>query len=268
MKSCEKAYLQMNLRLDGILPPEENTALEQHLHTCAACRQRWEQLSTMTLLLKEAQEPVPEQLHSQIMTAIRQEQQQEKPAKPAQKHRFFSKRLMGAAASLAACGVLVFAATQFLHGGGKTMDAAACNTSGAYSSTNASRPGNYESADVLWGGSADDAETPALGDVYTSPTMMAPDLESGAKENTVEENKAGLSAVYLAWGRRDALPETLKARLTTCEVQGESYDCLELSPEEAAALLEELSPDFTLETAEDSTEETVNAVRILFRWEE
>lgn len=268
MKPCEKAYLQMNLRLDGMLPPEENAALEQHLHTCADCRQRWEQLSAMTLLLKEAQEPVPEQLHFRIMTAIRQEQQQEKPAKPARKHRFFNKRLVGAAASLAACGVLVFAATQFLHGSGKTMDDASCNTSGAYSSANSSRPGSYESAGVLWDGSADDAETPALGDVYTAPALMVPDLESTAKENTAEENKAGLSAAYLAWGRRDALPETLEARLTTCEVQGEACDCLELSPEEAAALLEELSADFTLETAEDGTEETVDTVRILFRWEE
>ncbi len=34
MKTCKKAQLQMNRKLDGVLPPAEDAALQAHLSAC------------------------------------------------------------------------------------------------------------------------------------------------------------------------------------------------------------------------------------------
>ena len=59
MNGCQKARLQMSRKLDGVLPPAEDAALQAHLSACPACRTVWEQLCALQQCLREP-EPVPE----------------------------------------------------------------------------------------------------------------------------------------------------------------------------------------------------------------
>jgi predicted anti-sigma-YlaC factor YlaD len=51
MPNCEVYRQWMSLKLDGLLPSDQERSLEAHLATCAACRAEWEALQFVSCLL-------------------------------------------------------------------------------------------------------------------------------------------------------------------------------------------------------------------------
>ena len=53
MPNCQVYRRWMSLKLDRLLTPEQERALQAHLETCAACRAEWEALQFVSRLLAE-----------------------------------------------------------------------------------------------------------------------------------------------------------------------------------------------------------------------
>lgn len=264
MNGCQKARLQMSRKLDGVLPPSEDAALQAHLSACPACRTAWEQLCALQQCLREP-EPVPETLHSAVMARIaqaRQEPGQKRPARSGARRKKWIPALAGAAA----CGVLVVGAVRFgLFRGAFSADNLSWSTGMAMAPSAADRDEDKSGSaglDGLWPEENMDALAP-------SPEMPAEPPETADRETASPESQqkstAASGADYLAQGPKEALPLWAAALLQPAE-EGEGYEWLTLEPEKLEAFTEELSQrGFTLEALREPPAD--GPVKIVFLWD-
>lgn len=129
MWNCEEALERISAELDGALPPEEQTALDEHLRSCAACRALRAELAGLHAALPVLDEiPAPEGFADSVMRAVSESAQE-----PADNVIPFSKKTRRspwkgwtAAAAAFAVVVLGIAAGNGAWGGfAKTVDSAA-----------------------------------------------------------------------------------------------------------------------------------------------
>ena len=201
MNGCQKARLQMSRKLDGVLPPAEDAALQAHLSACPACRTVWEQLCALQQCLREP-EPVPETLHGAVMARIAQARQE--PAQdPPQSRRARRRPWIPALAGVAACGVLVVGAARFgLFRGAFSAENLSWSTGMAMAPSAADRDDDKSGSagmDGFWPEENMDALAP-------SPEMPAEPPETADRETASPESQQKSSAAsgadYLAQGRR------------------------------------------------------------------
>ena len=264
MNGCQKARLQMSRKLDGVLPPAEDAALQAHLSACPACRTVWEQLCTLHQCLREP-EPVPETLHGAVMARIAQARQE--PAQdPPQSRRARRRPWIPALAGAAACGVLVVGAVRFgLFRGAFSADNLSWSTGMAMAPSAADRDDDKSGSaglDGLWPEENMDALAP-------SPEMPAEPPETADRETASPESQQKSSAAsgadYLAQGPKAALPLWAAALLQPAE-EGEDYEWLALEPEKLEAFTAELfQRGFTLEALREPPAE--GPVKIVFLWD-
>lgn len=263
MNACKKARLQLNKKLDGMLPPAEDAALQAHLSACPACRAAWEQLCVMQQCLREP-EPVPVELHASVMEQIARAQQE-----PVQKTSVRSgprrKAWIPALAGAAACGVLVLGAVRFgLFRGASSAENLSWSTGMAMAPSAAGRDDDKSysaDADGLWTDDVFDTLLPEA-----QQPAEAPDEETGATESA--QQKSGTEdrdADYLAQGPKAALPQWIAALLQPAE-EGEHDEWLALEPEKLKAFTEELSQcGFTIQALREPPAEDM--VKIVFLWD-
>lgn len=264
MKICEKAQLQMNRKLDGLLAPSEDAALQEHLSACPNCRAVWEQLCTLRQCLREPT-PTPAELHGAIMAKLawaQQEPEQKRPARSGARRKKWIPALAGAAA----CGVLVLGAVRLgLFRGASSADNLSWNTGMAMAPSAADRDDDKSGSaglDGLWPEENMDALAP-------SPEMPAEPPEPADRETASPESQQKSSAAsgadYLAQGPKAALPLWAAALLQPAE-EGEGYEWLALEPEKLEAFTAELSQrGFTLEALREPPAE--GPVKIVFLWD-
>lgn len=264
MNGCQKARLQMSRKLDGVLPPAEDAALQAHLSACPACRTVWEQLCALQQCLQEP-EPVPETLHGAVMARIAQARQE--PAQdPPQSQRARRRPWIPALAGVAACGVLVVGAVRFgLFRGAFSADNLSWSTGMAMAPSAADRDDDKSgSADMdgFWPEENMDALAPP-------PEMPAEPPETADRETASPESQqkstAASGADYLAQGPKAALPLCAAALLQPAE-GGEGYEWLTLEPEKLEAFTAVISQrGFTLEALREPPAE--GPVKIVFLWD-
>lgn len=97
--TCEQALEAISASLDGELSAQERVELESHLADCSQCAALMEELSGQSLLLRQLDCTVPEDLSARILARL---PDQTRP--PARKNRVIHWRRWG---TLAACLVLV-----------------------------------------------------------------------------------------------------------------------------------------------------------------
>lgn len=264
MNGCQKARLQMSRKLDGVLPPAEDAALQAHLSVCPACRTVWEQLCALQQCLQEP-EPVPETLHGAVMARIAQARQE--PAQdPPQSQRARRRPWIPALAGVAACGVLVVGAVRFgLFRGAFSADNLSWSTGMAMAPSAADRDEDKSGSagmDGFWPEENMDALAP-------SPEMPAEPPETADRETASPESQqkstAASGADYLAQGPKAALPLWAAALLQPAE-EGEGYEWLALEQEKLEAFTAELfQHGFTLEALREPPAE--GPVKIVFLWD-
>lgn len=268
MNGCQKARLQMSRKLDGVLPPAEDAALQAHLSACPACRTVWEQLCALQQCLREP-EPVPETLHSAVMARIAQARQE--PAQKASVRRGPRRKAwIPALAGVAACGVLVVGAVRFgLFRGASSAENLSWSTGMDTAPSAADRDEDKSGSagmDGLWFDAA--ADTDALSPSPSEPAEMpeTADRETASPESQQQKSSAaGSGADYLAQGPKAALPLWAAALLQPAE-EGEGYEWLTLEPEKLEAFTAELSQrGFTLETLQEPPAD--GPVKIVFLWD-
>ena len=264
MNGCQKARLQMSRKLDGVLPPAEDAALQAHLSACPACRTVWEQLCTLHQCLQEPT-PTPAELHGAIMAKLawaQQEPEQKRPARSGARR----KKWIPALAGVAACGVLVVGAARFgLFRGAFSADNLSWSTGMAMAPSAADRDDDKSGSagmDGFWPEENMDALAP-------SPEMPAEPPETADRETASPESQQKSSAAsgadYLAQGPKAALPLWAAALLQPAE-EGEGYEWLALEPEKLEAFTAELSQrGFTLEALREPPAE--GPVKIVFLWD-
>lgn len=264
MNGCQKARLQMSRKLDGVLPPAEDAALQAHLSACPACRTVWEQLCALQQCLREP-EPVPETLHGAVMARIAQARQE--PAQdPPQSRRARRRPWIPALAGVAACGVLVVGAVRFgLFRGTFSADNLSWSTGMAMAPSAADRDEDKSGSagmDGFWPEENMDALAPSP-EMPAEPPETA-DRETASPESQQKSSTAG-GADYLAQGPKAALPLWAAALLQPAE-EGEGYEWLTLEQEKLEAFTVELSQrGFTLEALREPPAE--GPVKIVFLWD-
>lgn len=123
MTSCEKFTDLISARLDGMITPEEEQKLEEHLACCPACRELAQQMSALHAAFPELEEiPAPAGFTQGVMAKIREEQPEPKVVPLTKRPRF--KTISGLAACLALCLVLYQTGMAGIIGGGRKSDAA------------------------------------------------------------------------------------------------------------------------------------------------
>ena len=123
MTSCEKFTDLISARLDGMITPEEEQKLEEHLACCPACRELAQQMSALHAAFPELEEiPAPAGFTQGVMAKIREEQPEPKVVPLTKRPRF--KTISGLAACLALCLVLYQTGMVGILGGGRKSDAA------------------------------------------------------------------------------------------------------------------------------------------------
>lgn len=265
MNGCQKARLQMSRKLDGVLPPAEDAALQAHLSACPACRTVWEQLCALQQCLREP-EPVPETLHGAVMARIAQARQE--PAQdPPQSRRARRRPWIPALAGAAACGILVVGAVRFgLFRGAFSADNLSWSTGMAMAPSAADRDEDKSgSADMdgLWPEENMDALAPSP-EMPAEPPETA-DRETVSPESQQQKSSAAGGADYLAQGPKAALPLWAAVLLQPAE-EGEGYEWLALELEKLEAFTVELSQrGFTLEALREPPAE--GPVKIVFLWD-
>lgn len=266
MKICKKAQLQMNRKLDGLLAPSEDAALQEHLSACPNCRAVWEQLCTLRQCLQEPT-PTPPELHGAIMAKLawtQQEPEQKRPARSGARRKKWIPALAGAAA----CGVLVLGAVRLgLFRGASSADNLSWNTGMAMAPSAAQQNESNSfsaGADGLWTEELD-ALSPEASEPADAPE--APKTEASPAEDLKEKSSTeDWGADYLAQGPKSALPQWIAALLQTVEKDGVSRDGLELEPEQLETFMEALSQrGFTIQALRELPAE--GSVHILFLWE-
>ena len=264
MNGCQKARLQMSRKLDGVLPPAEDAALQAHLSACPACRAVWEQLCALQQCLREP-EPVPETLHGAVMARIAQARQE--PAQdPPQSQRARRRPWIPALAGVAACVGLVVGAVRFgLFRGAFSADNLSWSTGMAMAPSAADRDDDKSGSaglDGLWPEENMDALAPPP-EMPEEPPETA-DRETASPESQ-QKSTAASGADYLAQGPKEALPLWAAALLQPAE-EGEGYEWLTLEPEKLGAFTEELSQrGFTLEALREPPAD--GPVKIVFLWD-
>lgn len=267
MNACEKAYLQMNLLLDGQLEPEQAQQLKAHLEHCKNCLETFAQLRAVTCLLREETEPVPETLHTSVMAAVQREREQgsQPSAMKPQKKRIFPKRLVKVLGGIAACAALVLM-LRAAFPGSKSADATmdVSNQNGF-----AMMVGPKENADdalyeTSGGAFADGEAPPETPESAPLPNLSAESAEIELPDDTLTKAAAHL---YYAEGYREALPAWAEAALSQCVVDNAVYDCVEISVDDAEEQLNDLIRcGFTLEA--DAENVDTECILVLFCWQE
>ncbi len=266
MNGCQKARLQMSRKLDGVLPPAEDAALQAHLSACPACRAVWEQLCALQQCLREP-EPVPETLHGAVMARIAQARQE--PAQnPPQSRRARRRPWIPALAGAAACGVLVVGAVRFgLFRGASSAENLSWSTGMDTAPSAADRDEDLSYAagmDGLWFDEAADTDALAPSEMPAEQPETA-DRETASPESQQQKSSAASGADYLAQGPKEALPLWAAALLQPAE-EGEGYEWLTLEREKLDAFTAELSQrGFTLEALREPPAE--GPVKIVFLWD-
>lgn len=135
MLNCNQCEMLCALVADGELSPEENEMLQEHLQTCAACRDYLAACNAMQDLWKQSEVLPPPNLHEHIMQGVRKEQ-----SVVVQKPHRLPRRGFLAVAGMAACVVLVLSGSLGSMLGKNAFTAISDMSSVAMDSTTASAP--------------------------------------------------------------------------------------------------------------------------------
>ena len=107
MNSCEYYQELISRLMDGEIGGDEHVALMEHLNSCSRCNAMYAVFHDLSDILSEEPEPLPENLHENIMAGVRR-------SAMIRKNRRLRRFGLSTALSAAACAVLVlFAATGF-----------------------------------------------------------------------------------------------------------------------------------------------------------
>ena len=107
MNSCEYYQELISRLMDGEISGDEHVALMEHLNSCSRCNAMYAVFHDLSDILSEEPEPLPENLHENIMAGVRR-------SAMIRKNRRLRRFGLSTALSAAACAVLVlFAATGF-----------------------------------------------------------------------------------------------------------------------------------------------------------
>ena len=110
--SCEACDLLIQLALDDLLERSQKEAMEQHLHSCPACRKKYEEFVAIRQAIRTP-EPLPEGLHEKILHFV-EEHTEEQAAPSLNKPPLAFRRPMKMLAGIAACALVLFCAARFL----------------------------------------------------------------------------------------------------------------------------------------------------------
>lgn len=112
MRSCEEFEVDISLKLDGMLEPEEEQALEEHLAHCPGCRQLARELEQLHAALPQLEElSAPDRFAEDVMGRIRALESKPKVVP------LFKRPQFKAVLGLAACVVLCIGLYQGGPGG-------------------------------------------------------------------------------------------------------------------------------------------------------
>ena len=107
MNSCEYYQELISRLMDGEIGGDEHVALMEHLNSCSRCNAMYAVFHDLSDILSEEPEPLPENLHENIMAGVRR-------SAMIKKNRRLRRFGLSTALGAAACAVLVlFAATGF-----------------------------------------------------------------------------------------------------------------------------------------------------------
>ncbi|WP_449291368.1 anti-sigma factor family protein [Oscillibacter ruminantium] len=277
MKICENYALLLDQFLDGELSKEDEALVREHLVTCPACAAYVADAMAIRAAFEDLDEiEVPEGLSDGVMAVIRAH------AAPRKKNH----RWMKAAASLAACAAIVFAAVRIIPFGA---------SSGTSAASAESAPMEARAGDVT-----DGVESPAearqqlTADSEMSDPLSSSNLESGQNSAPVsvepfalapnsaqdsgsgEAPKTAVGPMLSANLNSDAASYRKWANLTAAAVgteldgysgiprqddAGRSYTAYELSESEFDALIARLGAEDKV-TAYDTSDSTLYLIAV------
>lgn len=277
MKICENYALLLDQFLDGELSKEDEALVREHLVSCPACAAYVADAMAIRAAFEDLDEiEVPEGLSDGVMAVIRAH------AAPRKKNH----RWMKAAASLAACAAIVFAAVRIIPFGA---------SSGTSAASAESAPMEARAGDVT-----DGVESPAearqqlTADSEMSDPLSSSNLESGQNSAPVsvepfalapnsaqdsgsgEAPKTAVGPMLSANLNSDAAPYRKWANLTAAAVgteldgysgiprqddAGRSYTAYELSESEFDALIARLGAEDKV-TAYDTSDSTLYLIAV------